>query len=552
MLETPEEIGSKRKIDDTILLREWIESWQERTCSSDAHEYVSSVNFQYDQLANRTSSKNLVELRLMRSLWAKRIIKSLVLECCNNGDRSDDLEKTIRLLQAVRGFLPDWAALRLFDCQQRIGNDDTAFHLSQLLADFSCEEACRTILPKIDVSGIARLRMGPPVLKHIRPLKKVSKKFNTSAWMSDENMSAYEFVDGNPDFVRCRGIEFHSGDIGIVQLNHHGEGITESFLESPGVAPHAMLFVTRLVRDVTGQKTLYQPSVVEIFEGGWRCVPLSTALNPKFSWYSEWVRPSGLEGDVGRRLSDQLDKMEKISFDFQARRIPKGGVFPQDWGMPSASCSSFIRIPFERANIASLPYPLTPVNPIALENLERIGIFLSDGIYTPTNILNDSGFQKVGIVDNGFPESAYAQALVVGRPDMPHTFGGMLSNRRLRPEKLPDWHRLRHWRSAWEALKISLGQSEGFLGSVSRTTFGFDRREIPMSASSSAIAFYVRSDQEAGWIVKETVQPLVSAWLTNGKTSRFYEMSVDRSIIQTVRDAIGHSALELEGWYDPN
>jgi len=280
-------------------------------------------------------------------------------------------------------------------------------------------------------------------------------------------------------------------------------------------------------------------------------VPLSTALHPKFSWYSEWVRPSGLTPDVGQRLSDQLDQLEKISFDFQSRQIPKGGVFPKNWGMPSASCTAFIRIPFERANIASLPYPLTRVNPVALENLERIGIFLSEGIYTPTNILNDSGFQKIGIVDNGFPESAYAQALVVGRPDMPHTFGGMLSNRRLKPEKLPAWHRLSHWRSAWETLKISLGQSEGFLGTASRTTFGFDRREIPMSASAPAIAFYVRSDQEAGWIVKEKVQPLVVSWLASGGTSRFLEMSVAGSIAQSVRDAISQSALETEGWYAP-
>lgn len=79
----------------------------------------------------------------------------------------------------------------------------------------------------------------------------------------------------NPDHVRIRGIELRSGDIGIVELNHPGDGIFDSFLQRPGVAPHTMLYDSRRIRRSDSRAELVQPSLIEIDEGGWRSVPLA-------------------------------------------------------------------------------------------------------------------------------------------------------------------------------------------------------------------------------------------------------------------------------------
>ena len=95
-------------------------------------------------------------------------------------------------------------------------------------------------------------------------------------------------------------------------------------------------------------------------------------------------------------------------------------------------------MPFERAGVSELPYPIAKLVPNAASNLAILGIPEMPGIHTPTNILNDSGFEKIGIVDNGEPELAYAQALVVGRPELADTFGGCMSQKVLQLENLPN------------------------------------------------------------------------------------------------------------------
>ena len=133
-----------------------------------------------------------------------------------------------------------------------------------------------------------------------------------------------------------------------------------------------MLYVSRRVQLPSGQ-TLIQPALIEIYENGWRSVPVTTGLHPKFSWYSEWTRPPELPDNIGERLSNSIDNMGAIAFDFRSRRIPTGGEFPPEWGQPSATCTNLIRIPFERAGITNLPYPTTAVAPGARRNLKTLG-----------------------------------------------------------------------------------------------------------------------------------------------------------------------------------
>ncbi len=319
-------------------------------------------------------------------------------------------------------------------------------------------------------------------------------------------MSQIEFVDGNPDHVRVRGIELHSGDIGIVELNEAGDGVLECFLEEPGIAPHAMLFVTRRMMDPRSGEVHYQPAAVEIFEGGWRSVPITTALHPRFSWYSEWVRPnrSGeeLPADIGEKLSSVLDELEIFAFDFQARAVPVGGRYTEVPDGSTATCSNFVRVPLERAGVTGLPYPTTAAHSGATANLAMLGLNYPNGIYTPTNILNDSHFAKVGIVDNGQADLSYASGLVIGRPEWTNSFGGWLSQKSLCLNNLPSWKSIRHWRSSVEALKVKLGQSNSMIGRAARSVFHVTDAEVPKSASETAIAYYLRTAFEAGHIIE--------------------------------------------------
>ena len=242
--------------------------------------------------------------------------------------------------------------------------------------------------------------------------------------------------------------------------------------------------------------------------------------------------------------------METFAFDFQARRVPIGGYFPPDFGGSCASCTNLLRVPFERAGISGLPYPVTKLVANAASNLSILGIPEMPGIHTPTNILNDSGFEKIGIVDNGEPELAYAQALVVGRPEWANTFGGWMSQKVSQLENLPNWKSVKNWKSAWEALRIRIGQSESSVGHAIRRLMNVDDDEVPKSVSDTTVAFYLRSDMEAGHIITERVLPAILALFENkSELLLLSELQSNSDIVALVRQGLMDSALMKENWY---
>lgn len=339
-----------------------------------------------------------------------------------------------------------------------------------------------------------------------------------------------------------------------MELNEPGDGVLECFLEEPGLAPHAMLYVTRRVIDQRTNQLYYQPCAVEIFEGGWRCVPITTALHSSFSWHSEWVRPKDgereLPADIGSRLSGVLDELEIFAFDFQSRKVPPGGWYTNIPDGSTATCSNFVRVPFERAGVNRMPYPTTAASIGAQANLSLLGLCYPHGIYTPTNILNDSKFSKVGIVDNGQTERSYASALVIGRPDWPHSFGGWISQKKLCLDNLPNWKSVRHWRSSFEALKVKLGQSSSFLGRTARGIFNVTEAEVPRSASETAIAYYLRTAFEAGHIITNKVVPaLYELYSSSDKIWTIEELHAHEHLNQLCAEGISHSCLQREHWY---
>jgi hypothetical protein len=533
-----------------VPLGDRIETWKASLHAGQASSYVAGVNRDYDHLTKYASAETLVELRLMRSYWAKQIVHDKLhpqfLQSCN----AQELMEAFQLLIQVRCFVTKQATDLLEATNARVGDDECTMRLCELLADFGDPVAARNVIKDLDSSGRYLRRLGPAVNTGFRPIRKSRRSFDPSEWLLDKPMSEVDFIDGNPDHIRVRGVELRSGDIGIVELNHPGDGILESFLVSPGLAPHAMLYVTRRIRDAKNN-ILFQPSLLEIYEGGWRSVPVTTGLSPHFSWYSEWVRPPDLPDTVGEKLSKALDGMETIAFDFQSRRVPRGGYFTPEFGNPSATCTNLIRIPFERSGIDWLPYDTTPITPGALVNLAKIGIHIPDGIHTPTNILLSKEFTKIGIVDNGYPEWSIAQQLVNGRPEHIDTIGGMISNREVLIENLPNWRSIGNWRSACEAAKVTVAQSKGILGSLARSSFGYKKEAIPSSASDTTIAFYLRSEFVSSDIIRNVIHPALLQWLSQGGSYRLSYLRTESSFRALLQDAIGKSALERERWYGP-
>ena len=456
-------------------------------------------------------------------------------------------------MASLRTLLPRDAVLCLLERQREIGSPSSSTALMRLLAEHAVPEEARLGLRALNAPKEFLQKLGPERISKFRPSRKTGN-FDHSRWLTQHEMTELDLLDGHPDRNRVRVIELHSGDIGIVELNHPGDGLLESFLVKPGIAPHAMLYVTRRAKRPNSHEVLYQPSVIEIYEGGWRCVPITTALHPEFSWYSEWVRPKlngqRLPRDIGESLSTAIETMEVFSFDFQARRVPVGGFYSRDTGGPCASCTNLIRVPFERAGIHNLPYPITKLIHNAAKNLSILGIPEIDGIHTPTNILNDSGFEKIGIVDNGLPELGYAQALVVGRPELQDTFGGWMSQKRLLLENLPNWKSVKNWKSAWEAFRIRIGQSESKIGHAIRQLMNVHDDEVPKSVSDTTIAFYVRSDMEAGHIILSLVYPAVAALFNHtDELPLLSQLRENATLTELVRQGLNNSALKKENWY---
>ena len=86
-------------------------NWQTRIFAEDAQEYVRDINDSYDALAGQTTSKILVDLRLMRSLWAKKSMASLLDETF--ATRTTSLTEYTQLLRNDYGLAnPDLSRRR--------------------------------------------------------------------------------------------------------------------------------------------------------------------------------------------------------------------------------------------------------------------------------------------------------------------------------------------------------------------------------------------------------------------------------------------------------
>ena len=77
-----------------------------------------------------------------------------------------------------------------------------------------------------------------------------------------------------------------------------------------------------------------------------------------------------------------------------------------------------------------------------------------------------------------------------------------------------------------------------------------DDDEVPKSVSDTTIAFYLRSDMEAGHIITERVLPAILTLFENSsELILLSELRTYRELVELVRIGLMESALMKENWY---
>ena len=125
-----------------------------------------------------------------------------------------------------------------------------------------------------------------------------------------------------------------------------------------------------------------------------------------------------------------------------------------------------------------------------------------------------------------------------------------MSQKDLQLENLPNWKSVMNWKSAWEALRVRIGQSESTVGQAIRRLLNVQDDEVPKSVSDTTIAFYLRSDMEAGHIIANRIYPAVVAMLDQSPALlTLSQLRADPWIVEQVREGLLESALKKENWY---
>ncbi len=116
-------------------MHHWREAMQDE---ANRFDYVDRINTLYDQCANHVAARELVRLRLARSLWAKKIANLLVMQSPPRD--ASELGEAARLLSKLRTLVTDHQVHRLIALQQSVGDDQSEYYLSLLLSEHASHE----------------------------------------------------------------------------------------------------------------------------------------------------------------------------------------------------------------------------------------------------------------------------------------------------------------------------------------------------------------------------------------------------------------------------
>ena len=113
-------------------IRQWVSVFEDGSFEEKV-SYVREVNRRYDALANSVCAQELVELRLIRSHWAKRIAQALMLSV--PVATSMELQQVSHLIAALRTLVGGEAVRSLIERQTQFGDTSSGQAIASLLAD---------------------------------------------------------------------------------------------------------------------------------------------------------------------------------------------------------------------------------------------------------------------------------------------------------------------------------------------------------------------------------------------------------------------------------
>ncbi len=352
-----------------------------------------------------------------------------------------------------------------------------------LVADYARPEVARPALDKF-ADAEAFKRAGPTPVKRIKPYNGTNLRGLdiVKGPKAIEGLDQYEFLD--PYTVRFRGQVLKSGDLFAADLALPSDGGLGTFLTPRSHFTHGALFV---VLEVEGKRF---PVVLEMHEKGNRIVPLANFLG-EHTYYAETYRVANPPADWGRKLSDEVQKMmngERLSYDFQARDVPVGGILPAE--QMCATCTTLPQIILKRTGV-EIPLEKSSVIPGAKRNLDYLGMTMVDGVTMPTDVAR-SGLELVGVFDNRRLKENLSRELTIGHAEATGSAGHGMSHGDLDLLQLPQGHFL------MKALELNVAQGRGLVGMLAPLVvpaFGFQVTEIPKSAPPNTVAFYVVSTE---------------------------------------------------------
>ncbi len=207
----------------------------------------------------------------------------------------------------------------------------------------------------------------------------------TEKWMKMEEFSNYQFIDNG---VIYRGMELHTGDMILSNVNLDGNGVFTTLIEPKGYAYH---FGIIAILENDGRK---YPVVVETYEIGVRIVPLSQFVSKNFNCYFEVYR-------LNKIPSNFYDSINKLSEELPAK--VKGYNFDtEDPDFTYLACTSVATCLFQNAGIDPIPSKTHySKKGNILKNLDTIEL-ITGPFLSPWDFISSSKTHCVGLFDNGY------------------------------------------------------------------------------------------------------------------------------------------------------
>jgi hypothetical protein len=367
----------------------------------------------------------LQALKFEWMVWRSKVTEHLLYAPV---DEDDELERLRLRAIAQLASRPSAGSLRRL--KRRLGPEHRTT-MARLAARFGHPKLARRWSDDAQIDRLA----GPTRKLDIIP--SAPSKWPLERWAKKGAFEDYLFTDSG---VHYRGLELQSGDVFLLHMHEHSDGMYTSYADPEQLFPHFGLFV---ILDYKGKRL---PAVLEIHRMGLRAIPLAAYFQPTYSDYVEVYRIPDRAKPVGfeARLSAAAIQAEAEPHAYGLD--PAQSLASQRHYLTCGQVGSML---FERAGVQ--PWlGLSAPTAGAHENLATLDLDLgpyltpTDYVFHPGDPNND--LRLVGVIDNGALPSMMARHFIITQ------VGHWLTTKTLELSRFGVDYRVKHWAMQhWEA-----------------------------------------------------------------------------------------------------